>query len=387
MRQVLQLIRNEGPITRTAIMDMTGLSAPTISRLINILLRKNLLLYDEPGASIGGRRPQVLRFDSRNNYVIGIDIGGTFIRAALSNLDGEFIYEIHVSTEIGRGFGGVMKQVGDLIQKLQSRAASKQKNIFGIGVAVCGIVNRHTGIVDYSPVFGWQAADIKKALKTYTSLEIAMGNVTHLIALGELLFGKGREFDHFIALNLGYGIGAGIIINGRPFYGADGHTGEIGHIVVDARSGRMGRENIRGTMEAIASGYGIAEIFAGLVKGGRQSRLDSGNTLIDTKKIMQAAMEGDVLAAEVIDAAAEYTGIGIDTLIKLFNPQAIFLSGGLSMSGNFFTDKIQSKVQSLAMPFASKEVPILLSSFGEDAALMGAFSLILEKILSLDHIK
>lgn len=382
------MIRNEGQITRADIISKSTLSAPTISRLLEILADKNLIKIDEFGPSIGGRRPQIIRFDAKNNYVIGIDIGGTFIRGALSNLDGEFTYEIHLPTEINYGFDGVMKQVGNLIAKLQKRGVSKNHSIFGIGIAVCGIVNKHTGTVDYSPIFGWKDVDLKKALAKYTDLHIAMGNVTHLIALGELLYGEGKKYSDFIAINLGYGIGSGIIINGQPFYGADGHSGEFGHIVIDKYSDKRGREKINGTIEALASGYGIAEIVIDCLKSGRSSELQQYELAqIDTEAIMNAAIAGDDLATEVIDAASEYIGIGIDTLLKLFNTQAIFLTGGLSFSGDFFTKKIEAKVRSLAMPFAKKEVPILLSSFGEDAALMGAFSLILEKILHLESVK
>ena len=94
--RVLQLIREEKEITRLDIIGKTGLSAPTISRIIDALLSKKLIIQEELGESSGGRPPQIIRLNSKNNYVIGVDIGGDFIRAIYSNLDGEFIYEIHI---------------------------------------------------------------------------------------------------------------------------------------------------------------------------------------------------------------------------------------------------------------------------------------------------
>lgn len=383
--KVLELIRNKKEITRADIIRLTGLSAPTVTRVIDVLLDKKLIRQDELGTSNGGRPPQIIRFDSQNNYVIGIDIGATFVRAALSNLDGEFIYEIHLPTAIENGFDGVMEQVGELIEKLSDRAAAREQLVFGIGISVCGIVNSHTGMVDYSPVFDWVNADVKKALKKYTDLRIAIGNVAHLIAHGELLYGIGKKYDHFISINLGYGIGSGIIINRQPFYGADGYAGEIGHIVVDPNSSRKGREGICGTLEALASGYGIADIVKEKIDWGESTSLSEQPAgSLSAKTVMKAAIAGDLLAIRLIDDSASYVGISIDTLIKLFNPQAITLSGGLVDSSDFFIDKIKQKVTSVSLPPHREKVPILNSSFGEEASLMGAFSLILQHILRLE---
>ncbi len=382
--EVLQLIRRENEITRADIIDKTKLSAPTITRTLEALLKKELITTDDLGSSKGGRPPQIIRFDSKNNYVLGIDIDATFIRAAFSDLDGEFLYEIHLPTLISGGFEAVMKQVGELIVKLLNRAEDKKARVFGIGISVCGIVNKHTGLLDYSPVLNWENVDVRKALRPYTDLRIELNNVAHLIALGELHYGIGKKYTDFISINLGYGIGAGIIINEQPFYGVDGYAGEFGHIVVDKYSQRLGREGIPGTLEALASGYGIKDIVLEGLKQNRPSVLSEMHpTEISAKKIMDAAIKGDKLALEVIDSAAEYIGIGIDIFLKLFNSQAIILCGDLGLSGDFFLDKIRSKVESLKLPATSSKVQILPSSFGEDAALMGAFSLILEKVLLL----
>lgn len=382
--EVLQLIRRENEITRADIILKTNLSAPTITRIIDSLLKKNLITTDDLGSSVGGRPPQIIRFDSKNNYVIGIDIDATFIRAAFSNLDGDFLYEIHLPTNSDKRFEGVMIQVGELIEKLLNRAEEKKAHVFGIGIAVCGIVNKHTGLVDYSPVFNWSKVDIKKALSPYTDLRMELNNVSHLIALGELHYGIGKEYADFISVNLGYGIGSGIIINGQPFYGADGYAGEIGHVVVDPYSERIGREGIPGTLEALASGYGMADIVLERLKDKNKSVLSEiAPSQITAAKMMDAARKGDQLALEVINAAADYIGIALDTYLKLFNSRAVVLSGDLGLSGDFFLDKIRNKVASLKLPVTGDQIQILPSSFGEDAALMGAFSLILEQVLYL----
>jgi glucokinase-like ROK family protein len=386
--KVLQLIRNGKEITRSEIIKKSGLSAPTVTRIVESLVHLNLIQTDGIGSSVGGRPPQLIQFNSKANFVIGIDLGATFIRSALSNLDGEFIFEIHVPTNLKKGFDGVMKQVGELIEKLCDRARQKSLKLWGIGIAVCGMVNKNSGIVEYSPIFGWRNADIRAALSKYTVLNIALGNVTHLIALGELLYGVGKRHQNFICINIGYGIGSGIIIEGKLFGGADGIAGEIGHVVIDKQSSRKGLEGISGTLEALASGYGVADIATDRAKADRKSSLHSLCAEdIDAKQVFEAARMGDNLACEIINEVATNLSIGIDTLIKLFNTECIVVSGGLVQNGDILIEKIRESVANYSMNAISRSVPIIPSEFGENAALMGSFSLILERILLLENIE
>jgi glucokinase-like ROK family protein len=386
-RKVLHLIRNESEITRAEIIRLSGLSAPTVTRIVDSLLQLNLILPGGMGTSIGGRPPQLIHFNSKGNYVIGIDLGATYIRSALSNLDGEFVFEIHVPTNLKKGFDSVMEQVGEVITKLCDRARQKSLPIWGIGIAVCGMVNKLSGIVEYSPIFGWKKVNIREALSKYTSLNITLGNVTHLIALGELLYGVGKDYNNFICINTGYGIGAGIITDGKLFAGADGIAGEIGHIVIDKYSNRKGQEGISGTLEALASGYGIADIAQERAKSEKKSilhQMDSSE--IDARKVFEAAGKGDQLANELIDEVAVYLSIGIDTVIKLFNTECIVLSGGLVQNGDLLLSKIRKELMNYSMIAIPRTVPVVLTGFGENAGLMGSFSLILEKILLLENL-
>lgn len=383
--KVLNLIRDEGEITRAEIIKKTRLSAPTITRIIESLSQMNLIKTDSLGSSIGGRPPQLVQFNAKENYVIGIDIDGAFIRAVLSNLAGEFIFEIHIPNNFKQGFDEVMYQVGGLIEKLSARAVQKELKLWGIGIAVSGMVNIKSGIVEYSPIFDWKNVDIPKALSKYTDLKIAIGNVVNLVALGELLYGVGKKFSNFICLNVGYGIGSGIIIDAKLFFGADGIAGEVGHIVVDRNSKRKGSEGIYGTIEALSSGYAIADMAKEQAKLELNSLLSSlDSSKIDAKCVFNAAKNGDQLSKEIIDTATGYLSMGIDTLIKLFNTECVVIYGELMEYNNSMLDDISNNLIQYSMPALNRSVPLVASSFGENAALMGSFSLILEKILQLE---
>ncbi|GAB5409120.1 MAG: xylose repressor [Balneolaceae bacterium] len=382
--KVLQLIREEKEITRLDIISKTGLSAPTISRITETLRSKKLIVQEELGQSSGGRPPQILRLNSKNNFVIGIDIGGDFIRAIYSNLDGEFIYEIHIPTEIELGFKGIMKKVGGLIQKLEERGEGDDRRVFGVGIAVAGVVDRKTEKVLYSPVLNWENVDVKEVLKNYTDLNISIGNVANLIAIGELFYGIGSTFDSFIAINLEYGIGTGIVINRELFLGSSGFSGELGHIVIQEDEQRLGRDGIEGTLEAHASSYEMVNIIKERIAKGEHSILEDLKGSISIYDVVDAAKEGDKLSIEVLDLATDLIAKSVDTLIKLFDPEAVTISGGISIKESFFDD-ILKKLEKTSLPNHPTIVPVIPSTFKEQGALMGAFSLVLNKIMRLDY--
>ncbi|TMU54621.1 ROK family transcriptional regulator [Flagellimonas algicola] len=387
--RILHLIRNEGKISRAEIVKRTGLSAPTVTRISDDLINKEKLVsIIGKGESSGGRRPKILQFNSKENYVVGIDLGTTFIRGVLSNLDGEFIMEREIPTKIDKGFDKVMEQIGGLIDSLTSRELAKGKDVLGVGLAVAGLVNKNSGIVEYSPVFKWKNVNVRESLKQLTNLPVFYDNVSRLTALGELWYGIGKDCQNFITVNLGYGIGAGIIAKGKPFSGVDGYAGELGHIIVDQNIASEGRSGLSGTLEALSSGYGIAQMASKRLRESNEPGLlakmvKSNAGEVDAKMVTKAAMAGDPIALEIYDKAVSYLGIGVDTMVKLFNPECIVLSGGLTGAKEFLTDKLKVELEKHAMGKLNREIQILESTFGENAALMGAFSLILNKVLNL----
>jgi predicted NBD/HSP70 family sugar kinase len=189
-------------------------------------------------------------------------------------------------------------------------------------------------------------------------------------------------------VNVGYGIGSGIIVNGELLSGKDGFAGEFGHITIDKDSDIQCNCMKYGCLEALASGKAIALTAQSRLARGQESLLNdmcNGDiNCVTTKMVADAAKEGDELALNVFSRAMEYIGIGIANLVNLFNPELIVIGGGVSMAGDIFFDNIKQAVSKHVMQSTPRELPILPVAFGENAALMGAFSLILNRILNLD---
>jgi len=390
-RKVLKLIRENSSISRAEISKLSGLSAPTVSRIVEDLIKEGLVEEIGAGLSNGGRRPNLLKFCPDNNFIIGIDLGTTNIYGVLANLEAEIISEEKIPTGVEEGFYSIMDRTWEVIEGLKEKLGEKQAHLCGVGMAVAGLINKKRNIVEFSPNFHWHDADIVGYLAQKTDIPIFFDNVTRVMALGELCYGVGRKYKNFICVNVGYGVGAGIIINGQPLYGTKGMSGEFGHITLEKDSKIQCYCGNFGCLEALSSGNGIARAARLELENGAKSILldmcDGNLNSLTAEMVANAAKKGDVIAWNVFHRAAEYLGIGISALINLFNPEAIVIGGGVTQAGDIFFDTIRNTVKARVLNKISKEVEILPATFGLKVAVMGAVSLIMEKVLNLDYKK
>jgi glucokinase-like ROK family protein len=387
--EVTHLIRNSEGIFRADLAKKSGLSAPTVSRIVETLLREGLAVEIGAGESKGGRRPTLLKFSGVGNFIIGIDLGTTNILGVLTDLNANVVAEIKRPTMVEEGFSRIMERTSGVIDELGASLGEKRGRVCGIGLAIAGLVNRDRDIVEFSPDFHWHNVDVRAAMSHATEIPVVFDNVTRVMALGEMWYGAGRNCRDFIMVNDGYGIGAGIIIQGRPLYGLKGLAGEFGHLTLEKDSDIQCECGNFGCLEALASGNAIAkaaqrELIIGAVSilsqlcGGDPSRLTA-------EMVADAAKRGDRVAWSTFDRAAEYLGLGIAGLINLFNPEAVFIGGGVAQAGDILFDKVRKTVNARALNKAAGGVAIMPATFGPRSAVMGAISLILSGVVGLDY--
>jgi len=387
--KVLDLIRRQETISRAQIAEESGLSAPTVTRIVEGLICDEGLVQEAGiGSSSAGRPPLLVHMRNDTNAVIGIDLGTTAIRGMLANLSAGVLAEVETYTPVEAGFGKVMESVVEVVERLLNTDPAKKKRIHGIGLAVAGLINSKTNVVEFSPDFDWVDVDIHQALKGRFDYPVFFDNVTRVMAMGELWHGEGSNYRDFVCVNVGYGIGAGIVSNGRPFGGAEGLAGEFGHITLEKDSQIQCKCGNYGCLEALASGHGIALAARRALESGRESTLcnECGGdiSLMTAKMVSEAAHAGDALANEVITCAAEYLGIGVAALVNLFNPQAVFLGGGVTRNNQLLFDTVNDVVAKRVMPRLAHNIKILPVTHGMNAAVMGAVSLVLDKVVRLE---
>jgi glucokinase-like ROK family protein len=328
----------------------------------------------------------MIQFSGKDNYVVGIDIGSTTIRGVLTDLEANFIKEIRLPTEINKGFESIMDEVGELVENLIYSSNVQRDRVKGVGIAIAGLVNKN-GNVEFSPDFGWSAVDVRKSFYDRLSLPFIYDNSSRLMALGEHEYGKGNKFENFVVINVGYGIAAGIVVNDVPMTGSVGYAGELGHIIVDSKSKVKCRCGAMGCLEALASGRRIAHMgqeAAERKKKGLLFELCNGQiSEIDARMVGLAAEMGDNDARAIFKEITSYLSVGIAAIANLLDPQIIFIGGGVSMNGNVFFENLRYSVKRFLIS-PEKCVSIIPVTFGENASVIGAISLITSKITNFE---
>ncbi|MBC8767783.1 ROK family transcriptional regulator [Arenibacter sp. BSSL-BM3] len=384
---VLKLINHNTQISRSALAKESGLTPPSITRIVDELINVDGLVESlGVGSSSGGRPPMIVKFKNDNNYIIGIDLGATYIRGCMVDLNANFISEIQVPTELKKGFSSIVEKMIKMIHKLQSRKEATAK-IWGVGIGVAGLVNSKTGIIESSPDFGWTNIDLRKELESHLDLPFFYDNSTRLMALGEMKMGERDNQKNFAVINIGYGIASGLVVEGNLLKGFSGFAGEFGHISVDTDSAVQCKCGMYGCLEALASGHRIASLGQQVLAENKSEMLKelcNGNKdLITAELVARAAKKGDPASMKIYDDVAEYLCKGIGTIANLLNPETVYIGGGISLNGDLLFDLIEKKKDKYLLP-GNARVDIRPSTFGDQATSIGAVSVVLQKILNLE---
>lgn len=382
--RILNVLRIEGPISRIKLTRKTGLDAKTITNISAGLLKRGIIKSAGFESSSGGRKPELLKLNENYGVTIGIDLGATHLSGVVIDFGGNILSREQMAIAYGDGKKRILNKAVSLISRLLEFSRNKNRNILGIGFVVPGLVDIKKGFCIYAAnITGWQNIPLGQIIKKKFHLEVEIEDSSRAMALGEKWFGEGRKMDDFIFLDLGAGIGCGIINNGRLYRGFSHAAGEIGHTIVEV-DGRKCRCGNIGCLETVASGMSMPELAREKIKAGKKSSIldlvDGDLQKITAEIITEAAGSGDRLAGRILTRAGRYLGVAIANTINLLNPRAIIIGGGLSRAGRLLLEPMKESISRHTVPNSLKEVRILYSRLGNDVAPLGAATLILRKI-------
>jgi glucokinase-like ROK family protein len=369
---VLELIREQGPMSRSEIARRLRLSPATITRIVNVLLENDLVLEGGPVLSRYGRRPVLLEFNPRASLIIGVYVHQNMV-AALSDLNGE-ILERRVLPSIA-GEKGVERLIA-LIKELHRLSERVGPPVRGVGIGAPSIVNFEQGTVVWAPTLGWRNLPLKHRLEEALGLPVFVENEVNLIALGESWRGAGRGVRNLICVSLGAGIGAGIILNGQLYRGSHDAAGEVGYIIANRNC--LGEVyDTYGCLESLAGSKSIVQRAAAHLAEGEPSllrqQLSCGPSQLTAEMVLSAARQNDSLARAALGETLDYLSIAIANLVCVLDPDRIVISGDLAEFGDLFIEPIRSRLQG-ALPHLPE---VVLSELKTDAAVLGALAIAL----------
>lgn len=365
---ILEIIRREGPISRTAIAERLDISLPTVMRIMDGLVGEGFVRPHGTTEWSGGRRRPLLEFNSDGFLVLGVDMGGTKMYGALSDLGGHILDEVNISRH-GTSGEDSFNYLTTLIDKLLSSPKVGDRKVRGIGVGAPGVTLHKEGIVTWAYTLHWDNFPLKSKLAERYDLPITVDNDVNLAALGELWFGAGQNVQDMIVVAIGTGIGAGVIIDGSLYRGAREASGEIGNMI-------PGREFLGknyqdfGALESVASGTGIAARARALLESQR-NQTDLADLMAED--VFEAGRKGEAWAWSVINETVDYLAVAIANLVSFFDPELVVLGGGVSRSADMLIQPILARMNGI-IPNPPR---LVVSDLGLQATVMGAITNVL----------
>jgi len=383
LKRIIRFIHRKGVTSRTAISQELNLSPSAVTNLIASLIETGLVQENGFGQSLGGRRPTLLKFNKEWGWVIAVKIGVQRIHAGLANLNGELkakkVFPLHSHDP-----EEVIHQTTELVASLLAEHPHRN-NIIGVGVCCPGIINAESGEVVKAVNLGWEGVPLKDMLSAHFPWPVFVENVTDAGALGEKWFGSGKDADNLLYVNVGNGIGVGIISHGELYTGYQHAAGEFGHMSIDF-SGPPCPCGNRGCLELYASAAAIIRKANERIKSGEATILHElaikQERKITCELLSEAAYLGDSLALCIWQETGEILGQAIANLVNLFDPEVVVIGGGLSLAHPTFFETIAQVIRRTTSFLHPKEIEIRKAFFGKDSGLIGAAALTVEKILT-----
>lgn len=376
---VLDLLKQKGPASRASIARVSTLAKPTVSTIIDELLKEGLVREIGTGKPTpeGGRPPILLEFNARSNYVVGVHIGVSQTTIVVADARGSEIGRVQEQTSRADA-ADALAVIAKAIKNATAGSGASMKALAAVGVCVPGLVDLHTGTCLLAPNLGWKDVPVAEVLRNALGVPVFVHNTTQASAVAENLEGAGTGASSFVFLYAGTGVGAGVLSEGRLFHGADGIAGEIGHCRIPGAMEQCNCGKI-GCLETVGSAPAISRSAAAAIAVGRESSLASiGDEALTAERVSAAADQGDELALEVLADAGRALGTAASWLINLFNPQVLVIGGGLAGAGRGLIEPFIKTALDLALPQAAERVSVRTSELGQEAEARGAVLLALQ---------
>lgn len=307
-------------------------------------------------------------------YLIGVDLGGTRIRAALMDSDLNIIQRVETLTQSQEGIQPTLERIKEQVRRVMPADGSP---IRGIGLSVPGPTNPERGVIINPPnLMGWQEVYLGDILHEAFNVPIYVGNDANVAALAEVARGAARGYRHAIYITVSTGIGSGIVIDGRLMLGTMGLAAEAGHMMIYFGEGRVS------SLENEAAGPDMADQARQRIAAGESSSMADAVAgeldAINGATVGIAAQQGDPLALEIVTRSATLIGLGMVNLLHLFNPQILVVGGGVSNLGDLLFVPMRETIEKYCIAREYwQDLVITRPHLGEDVSLYGAGTLVL----------
>ena len=377
-QQILGLCINDGDFSIAELSKELNASIPTVTRLIGELIEEGFLEDLGKTGTSGGRRPSIFGLNQAAGYFVGADVS-----IAVTNFKGKLIDYKEDIPLVLEGTEESFLRLTELIKKTIAAIGIAQEKVLAYGINLTGRVNHETGY-SFSYFMG-EDKPLSQVLEKEFNAPVFIENDSRAMAYGEYICGEANNEKNMLFINLSWGLGMGMILDGKLSYGKSGFSGEIGHFPM-LDNGIICQCGKIGCLETGASGSALHRIFVEKIKEGKVSSLSSKYDKpedIGIDDIIEALMDEDMLAIECVEEIGSVLGQAIAGLINIFNPELVVIGGRLAIAKDYLMLPIKSAINRHSLIIVSKDTSIKFSKLGKKGGPIGACMLSRSRLLGL----
>ncbi|ALC97043.1 ROK family protein [Capnocytophaga sp. oral taxon 412 str. F0487] len=374
---------NNGDDTLADLGKELNFSVPTVTKMVGELIEDGIVMDFGKMETPGGRRPNIYGLNQSSGYFIGVDISQKRVHIGLINFKGDLIDEqMDISFEEAHPHER-FERLCEIIEDFMSHTVVPRDKILSIGINISGRVNPQTGH-SYS-FFYFDERPLTEMFEEKLGIDVSIDNDSRAMAYGEYIKGRVQAEKNIIYVNVGWGLGLGIIVNGQLYYGKSGFSGEFGHITAFENE-ILCHCGKKGCLETEASGSALYRKFLEKLHNGQSSLLTQqkeNEDEITLNDIIDVALQEDILAIELIEEVGNTLGKHVAGLINLFNPELVIIGGTLANAGDYLILPLRSAIKKYSLNLVNKDSSIKVSKLGDKAGLLGASLLARSKFIGL----
>jgi len=368
---LIELVRRAGSISRAELARQSQLSAPTVSAIVDSLLKRGIVIETTTAPSSGGRPPVLLSVDPKAGYVVGIKLRGDGVTTVVCDLDAQIVSSNERYVPLVGDPMAALDAIEEETRRALRDAAIPASKVLGVGVGMSGVIDSTAGVCRFSHLLQWHDVELAAPLRRRMGLPVWVENDVNTLAVAEKWAGDAHTARDFVTLSVGRGIGLGIVVDRSLYRGSHGAGGEFGHMIVEPGGPRCecGR-------------YGCLEAMVG--EGALRRRISErkGHDVSREELLMLVEM-GDSAALDIVDSAGRKLGLAVANMVTLLNPELLIICGEGTALGPAFIDPIVSSVREQTFADLGRGLEIKIQSWGDEAWAVGAATLVLRESFNL----
>lgn len=386
---ILNHLRENAPLSRASLAEMTGLNKTTVSSLVSELIERQFVheigLESARLGRSAGRLGMLLTLNPAAGCIVSAEIGVDFISVICTNFAPEVIWQQEESIEPEKGQDEIIAHTLALLNLAVSAGLKQCNALLGIAIGVPGLVDLKSGTLLFAPNLKWRDIPLHDLLQRYFDAPVVIANEASLASLGEHYFGAARGYEEVLYISAGVGLGGGIVNHGRVYNGVSGFGGEFGHMTMDPQ-GELCNCGNRGCWETQVSQRALYRYVKEAIQQGSPSLLPqlAGESLnrLAVAMIANAAEAGDPAAMQALDRLGHHLGIGIASLVNALNPELVVFGGILSLAGEHLLRIVEQELGSRALRWNRETTRVILARHGSNACVMGGVATIYQSVLA-----